>query len=179
MRKRAAALWHQGRGWAVSAGVPLERWENGFRQQAMPRMLKLVAVRLIGFVRRTGLKIVELEPGRVVCEMPLKGNTNHIGTMYAGALFTLAEFPGGALFVATFDWRRFVPIVTDVKLQFIRPVRTSLRFEMALDADEISRIEKALQTEGRAGFVFAGELTAPDGTVVARSQASYQIRPKA
>ena len=41
---------------------------------------------------RKSFKIETLEPGRVVCRMPIEGNTNHIGTMYAGALFTCAEF---------------------------------------------------------------------------------------
>ena len=44
----------------------------------------------IPFVERCGFKVEALERGRVVCRMPIEGNTNHIGTMYAGALFTCA-----------------------------------------------------------------------------------------
>ena len=65
----------------------------------------------IAFVRRMGLKAVTLEPGHVKLLVPLAGNENHIGTMYAGALFTLAEIPGGALFITSFDTRRFYPII--------------------------------------------------------------------
>ena len=35
--------------------------------------------------------------------MPFKPNRNHLGTMYAGALFTLAEIPGGAVLISAFD----------------------------------------------------------------------------
>lgn len=143
-----------------------------------PMMLKRVAVNVIAFVRRSGLRITVLEPGRVVCEMPLKRNRNHIGTMYAGALFTLAEFPGGALFLATFDWRRYIPIVTDLNLQFLKPARDLVRFEMRLSDEEIARIQRDLESDGKAAFEFSGELTTPDGTVVARSYARYQIRRK-
>src|ERR1700752_1903692 len=42
----------------------------------------------IAFVGRTGLVVEELKRGYVRCRMPYAGNGNHIGTMYAGALFT-------------------------------------------------------------------------------------------
>ena len=57
----------------------------------------------IAFVKRMNLKAEVLEPGFVRLRVPLAGNENHIGSMYAGALFTLAEIPGGALFLTSFD----------------------------------------------------------------------------
>lgn len=152
--------------------------QAGLSRGLWPALLRRVAVLVIAFVRRTGLRILALEPGRVVCEMPLRRNRNHIGTMYAGALFTLAEFPGGALFLATFDWRRYIPIVTELKLDFVSPARGPVRFEMQLAAAEISRIKEDLKTQGKAAFEYAGTLTTADGTVVARSHACYQIRRK-
>ena len=59
-------------------------------------MARLFTEEKIDFVKRSGLKAEVLEPGRVCLRMPLQGNQNHIGSMYAGALFTLAEIPGGA-----------------------------------------------------------------------------------
>jgi len=50
----------------------------------------------IDFVRRMGLKVVEMKRCRVELLAPLEINKGHIGSMYAGALFTLAEIPGGA-----------------------------------------------------------------------------------
>ena len=75
----------------------------------------------IPFVERCGFKVETLERGRVVCRMPIEGNTNHIGTMYAGALFTCAEMPGGALFFSTFDPAKCFPIVKALDLQFLKP----------------------------------------------------------
>ena len=56
--------------------------------------MKLLAAKGIGFVRRSGMRIEVFERGHVRCSMPLRKNKNHIGTMYVGALFTLAEMPG-------------------------------------------------------------------------------------
>ena len=52
--------------------------------------------------------------------MPLKPNKNHIGTMYAGALFTLAEMPGGVLFLSSFDNKAFFPIVKELTMKFVK-----------------------------------------------------------
>ncbi len=56
----------------------------------------------IAFVARSKVKVLAMEPGYVKMMMPLQPNLNHVGTMYAGALFTLAELPGGAIFLTTF-----------------------------------------------------------------------------
>ena len=45
----------------------------------------------IPFAGRTEVEVMVMEPGYVKLKMPLKPNLNHVGTMYAGALFTLAE----------------------------------------------------------------------------------------
>ncbi len=177
IRHTLATATEQGRALFAPGGAlaPIGQAAN---ERVWPLLLRKMAVNLIGFVRRSGLKITELQRGRVVCEMPLKGNANHLGTMYAGALFTLAEFPGGALFAASFDWRRQVPIVSEVTLQFLRPARGKVILEVGLSEVEMARIERELAQQGKAGFVLDGELKTADGTLVARSHAAYQIRPK-
>lgn len=152
--------------------------EKSLNRQLSLLVIKKLAAKGIGFVRRSGVKILELERGHVVCEMPLKGNRNHIGTMYAGALFTLAEFPGGALFLSTFDRKRHVPIVTDLNLQFLKPAKGPIRVGFTMPEEEIQRINQDVENHGKAAFTLNGELTDRDGNVVARSQGEYQIRLK-
>jgi acyl-coenzyme A thioesterase PaaI-like protein len=110
--------------------------------------------------------------------MPLKGNVNHIGTMYAGALFTLAEFPGGPLMLATFGMRRFIPIVTELDMEFVKAAKSDVRVELTLPADEAERIEAETLEYGKAEFVVRGELMDADGEVVERSRALCQMRPR-
>lgn len=130
----------------------------------------------IEFVKRTGLKVEALERGRVVCRMPLAGNVNHIGTMYAGALFTLAEIPGGALFLSSFDPSRFYPIVTDLQISFRKVVKSDATTEMFLPEDEIERIQADAEANGKALFELRGELKDAEGEVVATSVGQYQLR---
>lgn len=130
----------------------------------------------IKFVANTGLTVVELRRGYVKCRMPYAGNGNHIGTMYAGALFTLAEIPGGALFLSSFDAARYYPIVKGLDLQFLKPAKADVTIEIALDEPRIAALAAEAEAKGKAEFVLEGELKLVDGTVVAKSRGVYQIR---
>lgn len=130
----------------------------------------------IAFVQRAGLVVEALERGRVVCRMPFAGNGNHIGTMYAGALFTLAEIPGGALFLSSFDTRRYYPVVKALDLKFLKPAKGDIRVEARLDEARIAAIEAEAASAGKAEFRLDLELRDAAGTVVATSAGLYQLR---
>ncbi|WP_339458834.1 YiiD C-terminal domain-containing protein [Pseudomonas sp. EA_105y_Pfl2_R69] len=132
----------------------------------------------IAFVQRSGLKAEALEPGHVRLRMPLAGNQNHIGSMYAGALFTLAEIPGGALFLTSFDAQRFYPIVKELNLRFRRPATGDIRVEARLAAEEIQRLQKQVTEQGKAEYRLELQLTDDGGEVVAESSGLYQLRAR-
>lgn len=130
----------------------------------------------IAFVKRMNLKAEVLEPGFVRLRVPLAGNENHIGSMYAGALFTLAEIPGGALFLTSFDASKFYPIVKEMNLRFRRPATGDIVVEARLDAEEIERLQSEAQANGKAEYVLELQLTDGSGEVVALSRGIYQLR---
>ncbi|HMK33600.1 MAG TPA: YiiD C-terminal domain-containing protein [Desulfomonilaceae bacterium] len=130
----------------------------------------------VAFVRRMKLKAVELKPCHVKLSAPLQDNENHIGTMYAGALFTLAEIPGGALFLTTFDSSRYYPIVKEMTMTFLRPARTDVTIENDISEEEYRRIQHELTSNGKAEFVLLGRVMDEKGEVVASSRGTYQIR---
>ncbi len=147
----------------------------------MPMPLELVrqlTEEQIAFVQRSGLKAEVLEPGRVRLRMPLAGNQNHIGSMYAGALFTLAEIPGGALFLTSFDAQRFYPIVKEMNLRFRRPATGDIQVEASLSEAQIEQLQKQATEEGKAEYVLELQLTDDSGEVVAQSRGLYQLRTR-
>lgn len=163
---------------ARDVGLPVAQIERVVDERLQPLALKHASRLVIPFVRRSGVRVTTLERGRVVCRMPLRGNVNHIGTMYAGALFTLAEFPGGPLMLATFGMRRFIPIVTELDMRFERAAKSDVSVELRLAPEDARRIEEETLAEGRADFELEGALTDADGEIVARSRATYQMRPR-
>jgi acyl-coenzyme A thioesterase PaaI-like protein len=130
----------------------------------------------ITFVRNAGLQVVELRPGYVKCLMPFRNNGNHIGSMYAGALFTVAEIPGGALFLSSFDTSKYFPIVKALNIDFQKPAKSDVTVEISMTTEQIAGIQAEADSNGKAEFVLKGELKDSAGVVVAESHGVYQIR---
>lgn len=169
-----------GRGLAFAVRSRVDSHEAGQSAMEMdPKVAKQAVERGFKFVANTGLELLELKPGYVKCRMPYAGNGNHIGTMYAGALFTLAEIPGGALFLSSFDIARYFPIVKSLDIKFLKPARADVAIEISMEADRIRAISAAADEAGKADFTLDGELKLADGTVVATSHGVYQIRSSA
>ena len=125
---------------------------------------------------QTQVEVIEAERGRVVLRMPIEGNGTHIGTMYAGALFALAEFPGGTLFSTTFDVSRYYPIVKGVEIQFRRFAATDISVEASMTEEQVAAVAAAADKHGKANYDLELALTDTDGNVVAISTNHYQLR---
>ena len=128
------------------------------------------------FAERTGIEVVDVSKGYAKLKMPIEGNGNHVNTMYAGALFTLAELPGGIVYVSTFDRSRYYPIVKDMYIKFTRPATTDVTIEIRLSDEEAQRITADAEENGKADYILEGELVDANGTVVALSKGTYQLR---
>lgn len=130
----------------------------------------------IPFAGRTEVKVLELEPGYVKMMMPLQPNINHVGTMYAGALFTLAELPGGAIFLSTFDATRFFPLIKGMEIKFVKPATTDIIVEVRLSPEEAAKIQEEANEHGKADYDWDCELKDANGQIVAVSSNRYQLR---
>ena len=125
------------------------------------------------FVERAGLEVLHVERGRAVLRLPFEPNINHVGMVYAGALFTVAEVPGGVLFASAFDLTRFYPIVGDMKVRFASPARTPVLVDARMAGDEIDRVTAELEAKGKAKWVLTQDVVDEAGTVVATTEATY------
>jgi uncharacterized protein (TIGR00369 family) len=131
---------------------------------------------IMPFAERTGIHVLEAGRGRVRLRMPLEPNVNHIGVMYAGALFTLAEIPGGVLCSTTFDVSQYFPIVKDLRITFLRPATTDVDVEVRMDDAEVERVANAAARDGKCDYGWTCELVDAGGTVVATAECRYQLR---
>jgi acyl-coenzyme A thioesterase PaaI-like protein len=138
--------------------------------------VKVLIEKKVAFLERMKLQALELAPGHVKLFTPLEGNENHLGGVYAGAIFTLAEIPGGALFYTSFDETKFYPVVKEMTIQFLKPANTDLSIEISLSEEEIGRIAVEAKEKGKSEFILTGEIKDIDGQVVALSRGVYQIR---
>ena len=138
--------------------------------------IKTAASRPFPFAERCGSQVVEIDRGYCKMVMPFEPNINHVGIMYAGALFTLAELPGGVIYLTSFDTSRYYPIVKDMQIRFRRPAKTDISVEVHLSEEEAARIQKECEENGKADFEWECELKDTSGEVVAISRNLYQLR---
>jgi uncharacterized protein (TIGR00369 family) len=130
----------------------------------------------IRVVAATGLHITELRRGFVSGRMPLQGNTNHIGTLYAGALFMLADIAAGALFLASFDTDRYFAVVKGLNINFLKPAKSDILLSYTLAEAELEGITAAAARDGKADFRLEGALYSEDAAIVAECQGLFQVR---
>ncbi len=137
---------------------------------------KDVVEQLVPCVRDMGVKLLEMKPRRVTLMMPLAGNESHIGTVYAGIQFTLAEYIGGAFHLCSFDVNKYIPIVKHMEISYKKPAKSDITLTVELSREEVDRIEKEAEEKGKCDFILNGELKDVNGTVVAETVGTFQIR---
>ncbi len=129
-------------------------------------------------MHRMGLRIVALSEEHVIGAAPLAGNHNHIGTMYAGTQFGVAEVVGGALWLPNFDTDRVYPVVKDLQIRYIRPATSDIRAEASIGTATVQRMKREVVATGKSDFVIDSVLTDVAGVVVATAVGTYQIRSR-
>jgi acyl-coenzyme A thioesterase PaaI-like protein len=127
-------------------------------------------------IKRTGVRILELREryGRLL--MPLEGNVNHVGMMYAGSLFTIGEMTGGLIYGVSFDCERFFPIVKEITIRFRRPALTDVTVEVSMTGDEVARIQREAEEKGKADYIMDLEIRDTNGETVSLVHGIWQIR---
>ncbi|MFN8125069.1 MAG: YiiD C-terminal domain-containing protein [Candidatus Nanopelagicales bacterium] len=143
---------------------------------ASPADATAVIRQAIPMLGHLGLEVLSMEPGRMTLRVPFAGNQNHVGTMYAGALFAIAEVPGGAIAVQLFDPTIYYPVIRSMTVDYRRPATTDVTVDAHIDAADADRIRAEADANGKADFVMNLEVTDTGGTVVMTSRGEYQLR---
>ena len=131
---------------------------------------------IVKIVNAMEIRIVEMRDRHAKVLLPLEPNMNHIGTIYAGSLFTAGEFIGGPIFIASFDYTRFYPIVKAIDIQFRRPATTDVTVEADLSVDEVNAIQREADAKGKADWKMNLEIRDRAGVVCCFLQGVWQMR---
>jgi len=131
----------------------------------------------IPIIKQMGAEVLELTPCSVKVKMPLAPNINHVGIMYAGSLFTLAEFPVGVVFMQRMDSSKVVPVVAEVNIRYRRPALTDIYAHFEFDDGIFERLQNEALEKGKASHVHHQELKDENGEVVAITEGRYVVIP--
>lgn len=132
---------------------------------------------LIPVAAGMGVQFTAVRRGFVQATVPIEGNANHFGVVYAGVIFTVAEVLGGAMHLGTFDVSTHYPLVKSVEIDFLAPGTSRLTATASLPDAEVERMAAAVAAGAKVPFVLEAEVVGADGTPVARSRGDYQLRP--
>ncbi len=130
----------------------------------------------IPVLHNMGVRFTDVGRGHASTLVPVEGNGNHLGTMYAGVLFSVAEVLGGALALNTWDASAYLPVVKSLTIDFLRPARTDVTASTSIDEGAIAATQAAAEATGKGEYVLVAEVHDQEGTLVARTTGTYQIR---
>ena len=130
----------------------------------------------IQIIKEMGIHIEEMRDRYVKVVLPLAPNINHIGTMYAGSLFTVGEYIGGPLFFASFDRTKYYPIVKALSIQYRRLATTDITVEASLSIEDVEAMQREADVKGKADWKMDLELKDQSGQVCCLMQGVWQMR---
>jgi thioesterase domain-containing protein len=130
----------------------------------------------VKIIEKMGIRIVEMQDRHVKVMLPYEPNINHIGSVYAGSLFSVGEYIGGPLYFASFDTTRFYPIVKAVNIQFKKLAVTNMTVEATLSKADVDAIQAEAEAKGKADWKMNLEIKDQAGTVCCLLQGVWQLR---
>jgi thioesterase domain-containing protein len=124
-----------------------------------------------------GIEVVEASPGRVRTRLPFRPeNGNHIGTVYAGVLFSFLESSGGALVFVSFDIARWIPVIVEGSIRFVRPVTGAVESTLEIGDSERDSVHAALDTDPKSSWTLHAIAVAEDGRAACEADFVYRFR---
>ena len=130
----------------------------------------------IKIIEKMGMRILDFQKQSVKIMLPKEPNVNHIGTVYAGSLFSLADFAGGVLFYSAFDLRKYYPLLKEVTITFKRPATTDITVETSMTPEQAEGIKKIADETGKADWALDLELKDEQGNICCIAHANFQMR---
>jgi uncharacterized protein (TIGR00369 family) len=126
-----------------------------------------------------GVRILEMDAGRArgaLASRPEVGN--HVGTMHAGAQFSLIEATSGAAVSSAFLdlLGRATPLAQGAELNYKRPVRGDASAEAHVDVADVARVREELDAHGRSRFEVQVTVHDADGTLATEATMRWYIR---
>ena len=124
-----------------------------------------------------GMEVLEVGRRRVRTLLPFATqNGNHIGTVYAGVLFSFLEATGGALVLVAFDVSRFIPVVVEGTIRYVRPVRGAVTCDLTVSDEEIDAVHRTLERDPKSSWTLNATAEADDGSTACEADLVYRFR---
>ena len=139
--------------------------------------LKAQLSAVVPFAAYVGVEITEIGEGTATTILTQSQNTsNHIATMHAGALFTLAEAASGAAMAGMFLDRLagLRPVAASSTIDYVKPARGAITAYAKVDGTKPALLT-ALESEGKVRFPITVRMEDANGREVARMTVDWHV----
>ena len=161
----------------VSGGDSAAHFRPGVRALDF-ELLKSIVLNAVPWIGTSGLRVDILEERHVRLSVPVREkHLNHVGIVWAGTHFMLMEVAGAALFGATYDFRRFVPVNKGMTIRYHRPAVTDLICDLSISAEDAAAKLKPVEGRGRGDWIIDVPVMDAEGNTVSSASCNFYIIP--
>jgi uncharacterized protein (TIGR00369 family) len=164
--------------WTVGVTVQREVVAVVQEQSSVAEMIR-GGIERMPYNAMLGIRIVEMDGGRARGTLAARPEVgNHVGTMHAGAQFSLIEATSGAAVSGAFLdlLGRATPLAQGCDLTYRRPARGDVSAAAEIAAEEVARVRHELEAAGRSRFDVPVRLTDAEGTLATEAVMRWFIR---
>lgn len=124
-----------------------------------------------------GMEVLDVASRHVHTRLPFAPqNGNHIGTVYAGVLFSFLESTGGALVLVSFDVSRWIPVIVEATIRYTRPVTGAIECDLSLSEEERDMVHRALEDDAKSSWTLAAAAVDEQNRIVCEADLVYRFR---
>jgi acyl-coenzyme A thioesterase PaaI-like protein len=131
---------------------------------------------VVPMIGKMGVQVLDAGPGRVTLKLPWGvQNKNHIGTVYAGVLYSFLEVAGGAIIACSIDMTQRVPVIVESNIRFRRRVTTAIETTLELTDPEIASLNAELEADSKYRWTLGASAMDEEGEVVCDADLVYRF----
>ena len=131
----------------------------------------------VPFATHTGVKLLEIGDGVASAELDQRNEvSNHIGSMHAGAMFTLGEAASGAALAGAFGpaIMQMRPVAATAKIAF-KKVAHGLLTAHAKASQGGAELMQAIETDGKVAFDINVDVQDASGDTVVEMTVNWYV----
>lgn len=131
----------------------------------------------IQYLNQAGLVVDKMEQRHIVTHLPVNPlHMNHVGIVYAGSYFMLAEASGASLLKCTYG-SKYVAIIKSANLDYLRPAKTDLVVDISMTEEEAEERIAYVKANGKGRYPMEIPVMDSTGELCAKVNVVYYLMP--
>lgn len=149
------------------------------KRPALARFLAMVFLSFVSpFNARLRARMVRWDDNNCVIFLKRRrGVKNHVGTIHAGALFTLGETCAGLVIIRNFPFEGFRPLMSSVRVDYSKQARDDVTGAAHVGPETIGAMREALAGGEVPSVEIVTEISDGTGLPIAAVTTVWQIKP--